>query len=1073
MKRIWNNYILLVLCVMLGTSCTEEELGNEPGVLGKEEVWVTLNFGHQDFDPIEITTRSTLGEVAESRVSDMYALIFVNDRCVYNKYFGSDADTKKNTQAEVTKATEECWWVQNRTNSTNTNGYTTDDTHGTIRMRTPTMEGGELYLIANANAYTVNISPQLLGAIRTKQDLLDLTAVLNGDVVTRYGYFPMVAEVKGINITSEGITSTSTDDGTKLPAKLIRLDAKVEVNIKAATDETSSYGTGDAAVTVKVKSFIPESWQVMNVPKGSFIIENSKGEDDITGYFNTALHGFESSLPATYNSKATTNHSFSFYMLENRHTATNVTSYHQRDKRKKNADGRYLYPLPKEEGDEKDIWEYAPKDATYLILKGYLAMEPVSSSVDGVTEVGADVTYYIHLGDFAASSSTDVTKLNNFAVERNTHYTYNITVKGVRNIELEVTSNTENQSGATGSIYATQETSMLLDAHYEQFVHVINAADVNAETMTWYVKTPFGEEGSPKLNDGVDQGGVGYTERLNDFDYQWIWFMVNPITAGTYSKTMQWYPGNQFRGVADGAEKRLMDVDEFVKFLRAEKSKYDRGETSAFKSDEMVLTVFVDEFYYEHHPIEGEDSPQDLWKQFVNQPNRLLHLLSASNRSKDNESSITSSIITIRQRSIQTVYNVDRSSTELPTAWGTENVDEFSNLWFFNGNRSSRNDEPTGTYQAYDSVTNGRYNTAGMLNLRGNSSPEWKVFIDYELEHPYLQSGYQGLLYTTLLRNRDNDGNGKLDADELRWYVASLGQLNEIFIGQLGFFNREAWIYTPETTSQYTPSQYVTYSNYHENCVAWRKHIVASTNATVLWGEEGTSTSSYLEEFGWSGTKNNGVYSIRCARNLGMNYADEDEAKAAIQNKMEEPEPLVDYWVGDINGNELTVTIDANSIYYFDLSNVNVKSLRPQPTEGVLEATDEFQDHALPYRMFRTGQMVEVDDLVINDDSYYEALKTNYLDKGVVPTNGTANYRVPNVREAALMRLYCSSNWWNGRTMVSTYYSNGRLGNDYDYQVTGEPKYSWTFGSGYAQMRPSGWGDQAYNTYREVQDWEP
>ena len=149
--------------------------------------------------------------------------------------------------------------------------------------------------------------------------------------------------------------------------------------------------------------------------------------------------------------------------------------------------------------------------------------------------------------------------------------------------------------------------------------------------------------------------------------------------------------------------------------------------------------------------------------------------------------------------------------------------------------------------------------------------------IDYTLAHPYLKTNYVGSLYTVLLRNRDNNGNGTLDADELRWYVSSLSQLNEIFIGQMGFFNRDAWIYTPETTSQFAANSYLSYPNYHENCVAWRKHLVASTEATILWGEEGTSTSAYLAEFGWQ-EYNNGLYSIRCARNLGMNYVSYDEA---------------------------------------------------------------------------------------------------------------------------------------------------------------------------------------------------
>lgn len=1085
MKRIWNNYILLILCVMLGTSCTEEELGNGQGVLGKEEVWVTLNFGHQDFDSIEITTRSTLGEVAESRVSDMYALIFVNDRCVYNKYFGSDADTKKNTQAEVTNATEECWWVQNRTSETNVSGNSADDTHGTIRMKTPVITGGELYLIANANAYTVNISPEKLGTVRTKEDLQDLTAQLNGEVVTRYGYFPMVAELTGINIASTGITQTvNSTTITNVVAELVRLDAKVDVNVVAAKGTSSTYGTGSEQVGVIVNEFTPLSWQIMNVPKGSFLLEQGGTTTDVVGFFNTLPTQFEK----TSTSGNTTQHSFSFYMLENNQTSTGVTDYHQRDRRKK-SNGVYLYPLPEDENDEKDIWEYAPENSTYLILKGYLSMNPTNAA-SGTQEIGADVTYYIHLGDFINSTQTATNALNNFSVERNTHYTFNITIKGVRNIELEVTEQKENQSGATGNIYATKEVIKQLDAHYEQFTLFISENDITENNMTWYTSTPF-SEGSPKLNDGLEQGSAAYNTQLANYDYKWVWFMVNPLNnAGTaYVTTNQWYPGNQYRtggteGKTLGDEGHLMNVDEFVQFLKEEKNKTD----NKFKNGGIAVTVFVDEFYYEKHPIDNT-AQEGLWKKFVNTPSRLLHILSGSNKSLDGESSITTSLITIKQKSIETPYNINKSS--LATAWGCETVDEFrdSQLWLYSVNESNNksNNLPNGitAFSGNTSLENGRYNTAVMWGLLSNGAwnfIDWETYLNYQRENDYqsedynlywgfMADGKETHLSAVLQRNRDNNGNKTIDADEVRWYIASIKQLYGIYIGGLGL-NTETQLYTKEMANSSGSITSGPYAPIGDGVAAqkWQNHVISSSKGDnhpiILWAEQGLSISDYRQDIGWGEM---GPYQIRCVRNLGLDYSDEESAKDAIVDEGEHPQALINYQVKNSSGTVIAESAaTSTSIYEFDLSNVNESSLRSSPTVMELWPSDEFDYNARVYSHFRTApSTVSIGTgQYLNLNTYYTSLR-NYLTGTSSTSNYAGNevegYRVPNIREAAIMGIYCQNNsWWNsGQTLVGTYSYRNSLGLSNNQ--------TWAFCYSYASMAAH-W---QYNLYvRPVQDYD-
>lgn len=1059
MRKYCTSYIFILLLSLCMVGCADDNLIPEHGSLGKDKTWVKLDFGHQSFEQIEISTRSTLDGEAESQVQDLYVLIFVDEKCVYNKHFG--ADLKVGNQGDVTDAaennTKECWWVQNG-----------EHTQGSICMNTPTFTNGEIYLVANANAYTVNISPEKLGTIRTKADLNELTSVLNGNVLTRYGYFPMIAELENINISSTGISQTDNTSGS-IVAQLNRLDAKVRVNVMAAAGAESYYGPESENIIVKVKSFTPVSWQVMNVPKGSFIKENDGGQDDVTGYFNSTPTTFEVSTETTYEGEPTTNHSFSFYMLENRHTATGVGNYHQRDERKK-VGGVYAYPLPENEDDEKDIWEYAPENATYLILKGYLAMEHTGT---GVQEVGADVTYYIHLGDFAAD-------VNNFSIERNTHYTYNVTIKGVRNIELEVTANVENQSGATGIIYATEDIIKQLDSHYEQFSAFIDISGLNENAMSWYVSTPFGKEGSPKLNDNIDQTDNGYAAALREYDYQWVWFMVNPLNEdGVYDRRNQWYPGDQYRtgGSGDetklvdfGDEKHLMNVDEFVKYLREQKEIYESGGTNhIFKENGVAVTIFVDEYYYEKHPLTGEN-PTELWKQFVNQPTRLMHVLSASNKSTDGESGITAGLITIRQKSIQSPYNIHKSN--LITAWGCETVDEFkdSQLWFYRTDELNDKSESLSfdVNQNNTSQENGRYNTACMLGLLNGTtwnSPEenWKIYADYVRENDYkptagryndlytgfLQEGNETLLSSVMLRNRDKNGNKTIEPDEMRWYIASIKQLYGIYIGGLGL-NTETQLYTREMTHKTGAVTTGPYAPAAEDAVApnwWQTHIVSSTKRqkypTILWAEEALSISDYRQDVGWGMM---GPYQIRCVRNLGMENAD-------ITREQDYPEALILYQVKDADGNVIDEdNVTSSSIYEFDLTNMNEASLRTSPTVLELWPSDEFGYNSRPYIKFATsGKTVTIATGTGQDvNGHYTPLR-NYLEgktssSAYTDESKAADYRVPNIREAAIMNIYCKSNWWNNKqTMVGTYSYRSSLGELYNYK-----NLTWAFGSNYA-----------------------
>ena len=1030
MKRYM--WALIGISLLIATACTDEIL-MENGTVGDKEGWVTLQFGHRDFEDIKIQSRYTLDAVQESYVRNLFVYVFSDDgQRIYSHYF--DSENLKTSANGVDSANENCWWVQNRTTSNNT------DTYGTIKIKAPAVTNGKLYIVANINDETLRLSAEKLNTVRTIDELLKVEAYLAAEVTSRTPSFPMVAEhtvdiTNKNNVFSIALKSDEDSDGR---ADLIRLDAKVEVNMKI-----SNVTNNDTLV----QAFIPASWKVVNLPRKCYLLKQGEDYeyDSIKdGYFKAEGH-FETTT-ANVAGESDADDGFSFYMLENRESAKKtVSSYHDRELRIKNpVYGTY---------DTTDgMWEYAPEWGTYLEIKGELQMyvNPESTSPQLLT---ADVVYWVHLGNFGES-------INDYNIKRNTHYTYNITLKGVRNIEVEVqtsdsqnpSSVEENQPGAMGDVYAATEELYTFDAHYGQRVYCLSASQIDVDQMTWYVKTPFGREGTPKGETGTDVP--------DDLDYKWVKFLVNkPNNAGTaYSLNNRTYPGNENQYfIQQKSSERLMDVIELLKFIRQEKVKYSKGEQSAFLEGKIYVTAFVDEFYYEKHPLSGIESPT-LWKQFVNKPNRLMHILCDNKKSLDGSSSATGSIITIRQRSIQTPYNVGNDN--LTDAWGCETTDEFkdSHFFFYGVNEQMRSNAPSISSTSHTSQSNGLYNTFKLLgdNIDKVSGKLWSRFVNYDRPNDYptnsneksyfLQDNAKTLLHSVMMRNRDNNGNGYIDIDELRWYVASIEQLQGIYIGELGI-DATAAIYSAEKVTATG-----TYETGHRfaGCFKWREHVVSSTKVSgssnypiVLWAEEGVSTSTYRAELGWNNFPlDAGTFTIRCARNLGLgNHPTSDN----IDN------PAANVPAGDnvlIKVSVPTGTINTSSEYAFDLTNMNEASLRQIFYENdELPTSDEKSALASPYQKgFVTGPLVTY-------NGEYDGLKP-LLDNNQSP-HTHKGYRVPNLREVALMYLYCNDDkWWDGYILSSTYYSAGYYGSRRNEGTANNPVYKkrWIFGNNYASL---------------------
>ena len=938
----------------------------------------------------------------EAKIWNLSIYIFDADgNKICGRYFDV-ADVLASASA-VRNSSEDAWYV-------NVPEGDSQDCSGVVKINTIARTGCKIFGISNIDSKMVSISPEQLGQIHTEDELVNMVVSLNQEFVERSGYFPMTGELSPVN--------TANMSGT---LQLKRIDAKVRFWVKIGNED--------------IESFELKKWQIFNVSADSYLMDRdvrgkygASTEDSAQGYFDTPTKNVEDEDVYDAGSSQTTlddkvRYGFSFYLLENAlNPKKNPSAYSDRERQVKDTNGL------------NGEWEYANDNSTYVVLTGRLVMntdyELDSGEIKNGCTLNADVRYVVHLGDFSHSGAAD------FSTERNTAYTYTITVNGVDDIRVEVDSSnddqagiTENAPGATGEVTIALQEIFDCDAHYETHVLSFDQRYIKADDVTWYVRTPF-SEGKPTVVNGTDV--------TTGLDFKWVEFRLNEKWSNIYSTNRVPYIPHSTKVDDSGmpypsSDGKTMYVDELVKYLREQKRAYDAGEPNAFDGNgKLIVTAFVNEFYYDEHPF-STTGPL-LWKRVVNQDEmRLMHILSDTKESLDKESRVVGSSYTIQQRSIQSVYN--QNHTDLQTAWGMEHTDEYAKLTYSAAGTGTS--ENRGNGDDY----NGRLNTLREWGLVGTNDAQfvhnvrWDKYLNLTAtnEESLLHDGtksnanYKYLRYSCLTRNRDNNGNGIIDPGEIRWYMASIKQLIGIWMGADGIDNT-ARLYQRSASEKSSDDE-----------TMWRQHIVSSTRygsnsntPYIVWAEEGSSIGDLQGSTDWGRLR---AWDVRCVRNLGMDDSDDadlqDTATDYVQVKGTDAKPL------------------------FDLTYLNEKSIRYLGQEGVdLVYSDELSAQNRLYWQFEaTSEDCPSFSAITFPDMQAEidrSLGNNpYCPKG---------YRLPNQRELTLMHFYCASSFWTGvsHAYTRTYYSYGMNGSN--------PKPTETNPNG---QQKTGWSRDSRNIYME------
>lgn len=906
---------------------------------------------------------------------------------------------------------------------------TTGHNSGTVFFETTSLNDARIVGIANLTTATTStaysITKETLDAIQNLTELKALVMKMKSESVYRGALFMMTGYAKDKdNPDSEVVTIPGGEGSTQTlnaTLKLERTDAKVKFVIKTSPNPPDGKQWTEF-------SFLPKTWTVKRVPMQSYVLKAETGDYDDAAdatYFSTPAIPFEEITRNATDANLYDGGSFVFYMPENKKAPLKEIA----STGDANADyaAREAWSGEDEKGDKK--FTNANANSAYVEMTGTLSYK----DNDG-QQVSADVRFTVHLG-YASGNAND------YDTERNGYYTYTITVRGIDDIIFEVTYHNDRRPGYEGDVVYSSDQIFEFDSHYDRRLITLNKSDIKND-MKWSVNTPF-SRGIHEMKDEIPK---------EMRDYRWIKFAVNAdygVGAGSYVK----YPGDQnyndpypmdasnnnlpspyYQALGYG-DARLRDIDQLIKYLQEEAAK---SNSPIFDTQgNVAITVFVDENLYFNHPLTNEpgENNRSLWKLTADKEDRQMHIIAGgSEYSDDGNSSIVHSKFSFKQRTIRTIFNVDKEG--LTTAWGLESTMETGRL-------------ATGDVSQGTDTRNGRANC-----LKWLVGKQWTQVLS-TADHYKLNSGYDNAAYACMLRNRDLNGDNIIDANEVRWYLASIDQLTDIYLGE----------YALDEQSRLYPSNAAD----REGKVRW--HYTSSSaydnNSWILWAEEGASRGGSGGSIDDDG-KTNTLFSYRCARNLGL--------------PLDKPEELP----ADL----VSVTEESDGSCLIDVTNMSVKARRPNYEVNRLPAHNERDADNRPFAKFRVhkdcfaypveavngGHTGPYSASSTEDDAGYNWInKQNWLYYQTVDPS-PEGYRIPNQRELLIMSSRLKADQWPVYSVTVAYWvRDSGWGNIFGFKEHQEKKII-------SDLKPNRYvcqtafslnGDSPYTSLREGFLWEP
>lgn len=740
------------------------------------------------------------------------------------------------------------------------------------------------------------------------------------------------------------ITSPTDDDHKRV--KLYKILSKNKITVKTGNGVT----------------FKPEYMEIHNVPQVYGLMRGN----------NVAPSGFE-----TFDRIIWSENSYQFYLPANVQTATaSPASFNDREKNTYDDTG-------------KKTFVNAPANATYVVIHG---------KYQGGDYAG-DLSYTVHLGDFTHNKA-------DFSVAANSNYEYTLTIKGVNNFIAESQKIAGADDPGSEGVVIFKGTDILeVDCHYEARVMKFSMSElnqiINVDNYGYILKiqTAFCEtismivDGEGRIYDaaefkthsnptvlttvGADGMPVDASRILisGDVDFDWVRFVKN---TGYYSSD---YTPSQRPGCKVSSSHAISDVCAYpgrantqtiFQFLR-DLYKAGKEQTASYfnaTGSSVYVTCFVDENYY----------PDKNWTEYVNKSEpRRMYFANELFVSADGQSSFARAKYVVSQKSIWTFYELDPTlkpfgleSVSEEKAQGVDVVKETNSLKVpWDGRASAISNNKNKGFYANSTKSTGK------------------------------QDIYTGAYKACMSRNRDENGNGTIDENEIKWYLASVDQYKGMWAGEEAF-DTDARLFKA-TESEWLALKKAFGNGVDAKLSPW--HYFTCSSANTFWAEEGCATGT-----------NSSATMVRCIRTLVSNSDGLESAETYYSYK----DNIVELKLNDV-------------------------ALRTHQSGGFQTYFERGKDSNKLYKKFKIASS-NLPNKYPKEQVISSAKGSGFINSTDDVCQKAAGYggswRVPNQRELSIMsavntslqNLYSCTSF----TGVQSGYYKGGTGNEYGFVLAGD-----------------------------------
>lgn len=629
---------------------------------------------------------------------------------------------------------------------------------------------------------------------------------------------------------------------------------------------------------------------------------------------------------------------FDFWQMENKRTgiielgdATAAENYQKRDLEYKNAAGQ-----------NTGVYTSLCKEATptlnnfagYVEINAKLTYTNPAGNPNNPTipdqnfptinsrEVYAK--YIVHLGYIGADA-------NDFNSLRNSIYTYNVKIKSATEIIVEAFKQGENQPGAEGTVIDVTDQMFNLDAHYAAFNIYLTQENLRdfsfsivagnhrfsvdrygndvgattiptsttADTYQYYSWIEMMPTNSTSANVLAAYPGIGSDKlyKLNDIRKNYKEDGTG-LTAGYYTVFVNeyTYEGETTGAVGDqrgGKWRDYVNQPNRMAYLNVAQATSNDGLSRYFRSKYAVSQRSIQTYYNTaDNPANaiGVEHINETFGMDMRWPTTTVDLASGNGTYP--------AVTTAGLSADNGRYNVWIKSGGGNGNWTT------SGNWTTYVQCGNANNNTTGEANAVNSIDNDNQRVPNNEKLpktwpvpmpvllsadafSGDTQSEDASINDYDPQTDAGTAQVIHAMHACMNRNRDLNGNGVIDANELRWYLPASGKYLRVIMGR-NALSTPIMDYDNNPVLNQAPRS-------GEN----GRLSLATSDGKTVWAVEGMSMSNF-------GQYSVAPWAVRCIRNLGVNLSEvtSDPTKDPIDPAYSVQKGTGDYSTGAVVKNK-------------------------------------------------------------------------------------------------------------------------------------------------------------------------